>query len=481
MSRFNQTTSPTKTENLAGGEAYTQSRELELLSILLTSFANDQFYRSSDDTFFRLKELISSNNIEFAAKAIVFARTEFGMRSISHVAASEIAKYASGKPWAKRFFDRVIYRPDDMTEIISYHKNVNGKLTNAMKSGFAQAFDKFDAYQLAKYRGEGKGVKLVDVVNMVHPVPVESNAQALDDLVNGKLRSFNTWENELSDAGSSSEKKKNVWVKLISERKIGYFALLRNLRNILDQAPEMIDAACEMITDEKLIKKSLVLPFRYLTALSQLESRNDAMPVIVALNKAVDISCNNVPKFEGSNLVVCDYSGSMGSGYNSYKYKASLFASVFARTNHSDFMIFGDDSEYLSYNPNDSILTMTKQFISNNNHFHSGGNGVYVGHGTNFKSIFEKANKAYDRIIIFSDMQGWIGYHSPQSRFHNYKKSFNVNPKVYSFDLAGYGTLQFPENDVYTLAGFSEKVFDIMKFMDEDKKELIKRINSIEL
>ncbi|MDE1770632.1 MAG: hypothetical protein KGI28_08800, partial [Thaumarchaeota archaeon] len=47
-------------------------------------------------------------------------------------------------------------------------------------------------------------------------------------------------------------------LKLIKERKIGYFALLRNLRNISEQAPEIMNEALEMLVDEKLIKSSLV-------------------------------------------------------------------------------------------------------------------------------------------------------------------------------------------------------------------------------
>ena len=41
--------------------------------------------------------------------------------------------------------------------------------------------------------------------------------------------------------------------------------------------------------------------------------------------------------------------------------------------------------------------------------------------------------------------------------------------KFYSFDLAGYGTLQIPQKDVYCLAGFSDKIFDIMKYYESDK------------
>lgn len=44
---------------------------------------------------------------------------------------------------------------------------------------------------------------------------------------------------------------------------------------------------------------------------------------------------------------------------------------------------------------------------------------------------------------------------------------------MYSIDLAGYGTLQVPEKDVYCLAGFSEKIFDLMKFFEEDKDALL--------
>lgn len=63
--------------------------------------------------------------------------------------------------------EKIVFRPDDMMEIIAYYKAKSGKtLPNAMKKGFALAFDKFDGYQIAKYRGENKAVKLVDVVNL---------------------------------------------------------------------------------------------------------------------------------------------------------------------------------------------------------------------------------------------------------------------------------------------------------------------------
>ena len=468
MSRFNETSQGTKTINLAGGQAFSQSPELELVSILLTSFANDQFYRSADDTFLKLKTLIGQCDKMFVAKAAIYARTQFGMRSISHVVASELARHISGEKWAKDFYNAVVYRPDDITEILSYHKSNNGKLTNAMKKGLAAAFGKFDRYALAKYRGEGKGIKLLDAVNLVHPVPNEKNKEALEALMVGNLKSFDTWESELSKAGQGEGKeelKKEVWIKLIREKKIGYFALLRNLRNILQQAPEILNEALEMLTDEKLIIKSLVLPFRYTTAYEEIMQLSDhgVRSVLVALNKAVDISVANVPKFEGETLVVLDESGSMQGKPSQI---GSLFAAVLCKANNADLMTFANRAMYRNYNPSDSVITITKSIPFN-------------GGGTDFHSIFSTANKKYDRIIILSDMQGWIGYHAPIDEFNEWKRRTGSDPFVYSFDLNSYGSMQFPERNIFCLAGFSEKVFDIMKLLEEDKQALVNKVKEV--
>ena len=79
-------------------------------------------------------------------------------------------------------------------------------------------------------------------------------------------------------------------------------------------------------------------------------------------------------------------------------------------------------------------------------------------------------------------MQSWKQeIYSPSAAFNKYKQLYNSNCKFYSFDLAGYGTLQIPQKDVYCLAGFSDKIFDIMKYYESDKNALINKINTIEL
>ena len=483
MSKFNATMPKQKTltENLAGGQAYSQSSEMALVSLLLTSFVNDQFYRGAQSTLVELKKLSEKvKDKEFVAKSAIYARDKFGMRSVTHALAAELTSQLNGAEWGKDFYNKVIVRVDDMTEILSYYlayktEKDNPKFPNSLKKGFAKAFDKFDGYQLAKYKGENKDVKLVDIVNLVHPVPTQRNKEALELLVKGELKNTETWEAKLSAVGQQADSeeelanlKSNAWSELIETRKIGYFALLRNLRNIITQSPGSVKSACEMLVDEKLIKNSRVLPFRFATAYDEINkvgSSKEVRDVLVAINQALEVSIHNVPKFEGETLVVMDVSGSMMGRASEI---ASLFGAVLAKANNCDVMKFATNADYKSYNPLDSVMSIRNSF-------------KYSGGGTNFKAIFQKANKKYDRVIILSDMQGWVGYTSPSSEFKSYKKKFDANPFVYSWDLAGYGTLQFPENNVFCLAGFSDKVFDIMGLMETDKKALYNEINSIKI
>ena len=469
MAHFNEK-KETGTTNLAGGKAYKESKELQLVSLLLTSFGEDKTYRTTEDTFKRLDSLIADCDKLFCAKAIVYARREFGMRTITHYAASVLAKYIGGEKWAKGFYNSVVYRPDDMTEIVACHLSRKEKLSNAMKKGFADAFGKFSDYQLAKYRSESSSVKLVDLVNLVHPVQTEKNNGAIGKLVNGELKSFDTWEVELSKAGNDVEAKKNVWRNLISENKLGYFALLRNIRNIIQLGDsELKDLALGALVNPDAIHKSLVLPFRFATAYKELSSIDGK--AMSAISRACEIACDNVPKLPGKTLIALDVSGSMSS----VAPIASLFSAVFLKTNDCDLITFAERASYKIVNPDDSLMTIQRGLC-------------FTGGGTNFISIFDTANKKYDRIILLSDMQAWLPRTtwygevvSPSSAYNNYKKKFGVDCKMYSIDLAGYGTLQIPEKDVFCLAGFSEKIFDLMKYLEEDKDTLLNVIRNYTL
>jgi hypothetical protein len=128
-------------------------------------------------------------------------------------------------------------------------------------------------------------------------------------------------------------------------------------------------------------------------------------------------------------------------------------------------MTFDNYARYQNLNPADSILTIAKSI-------------KFTGGGTNLRSIFKVMNKAYKRCIILSDMQNWMGSSTPTAEFKDYKEKYKCNPHIYSFDLNGHGTMQFPESQVCALAGFSDKIFDLMKILEQDKKALVNTIKN---
>lgn len=478
MSKFNlKKQNQEKTINIAGGEAYTMDVNSQLASIILTSFAGDQYYRSGDQTINTIKDLLKKSDIEFICKSTVFARIQIGMRSITHVVASELSSYVSGKQWAKEFYSNIINRPDDISEIIAYHKLQGYKITNAMKKGFAMALNRFSEYQLAKYKMENKSIKLVDILNLIHPKPTNKTSESFKKLTKGELKSFDTWESELVEATQggiedSDMAKSEVWIKLIREKKLGYMALLKNLRNIIELAPLEIDTVCEMLINQESITKSLVLPFRFYTAYTIIENllpTENTKKILIALNKAIELSINNIDNFEGKTLVALDVSGSMNNNNDqkSPHITGALLMSSLNKKNNVDSMLFAETAQYCNIPQQDSLMSVAKLIIR------EGDKG-----GTNFVSIFQCLNKSYDRIIILSDMQGWME-HGVNSAYNQYKIKFSCDPYIYFFDLQGYGTLQLPQNKIFLLAGFSDKILSIIPFLEKGKNGLYNYINSM--
>lgn len=480
------------TVNKEDAPAYSQSAKLELASLVLTSFIEDKFYSKKAEDIQRIQRLASSCGAKFSAKTALLARNKFGMRSASHVLAAEAVHLGKGQQvWPKLFLNDVVRRPDDALEILAYEGSVRGKVPNAMKKGLGLAMGKFDAYQLSKYKGGTRDIKLVDLFNLCHPKPPQGRKELYKSLIDGTIEPPETWEVKLSQAGSDADAKEKVWYDLVSRRKIGYFALLRNLRNILQQAPSVVDEACRMLCEEHLIRKSLVFPYRYLAAYRQLTSEAGSGPILQAIGIACEIALQNIPKFEGQTLSAFDTSGSMDCRVSEKSVMrlvdiGMLFGTALSRSGQGDAMQWADKAQFVNVDPTITALAATQSITTG-----------ACGHGTNMAAIFDlavnKAQVAYDRIVIFSDMQTWrdsdtVSYYgttrTPTQQMRLlYEKHTGKPVKIFTVDLAGYGNMAFPEKNTYCLAGFSDKLFELMKILEEEDgpEGLVRRIDALEL
>ena len=310
MSKFNQAVT-NKTVNKEGHVAYSMQDKPKLVTQVLTSFFNEsKFYGDNSKEMKQLIPSVIKQDPEFVSKLAVFARREFNMRSVSHVLTGFLANVPEGKPYIRQTVEGVTLRGDDATEILSFYLSEFGKpIPNGLRRALKAVFAGFDAYTLAKYKGEGHAVKMRDLLRICRPHPETAQQSVMwKQLLDGTLPTPLTWESELSANGNNKE----TWEKLIDSGKVGYMALLRNLRNIVNAKPDNMQSVLDKIADPEAVRHSKQLPFRFLSAYKNMPAGSGSKP-IDALEDAADASIANLPHLPGKTVIAVDISGSMSS------------------------------------------------------------------------------------------------------------------------------------------------------------------------
>lgn len=475
MSKFN-TTNTIKTANKSGHIAYGMSDKSKLITQVLTSFFNEsKFYGDNSKEMQETIKGVIATDPQFVANLAVFARREFNMRSVSHILVAYLSHEAQGKPYTREAVKGVSLRGDDVTEIMACYLSMFGKpIPNSLKKGINDVLQGFDEYTLAKYKGNGKAVKMRDLLCLCRPTPKNKEQSELwKRLLNDELEIPVTWETELSANGNNAK----TWEKLIDSRKVGYMALLRNLRNILNANPSNIDKVFETLQNPEAVKRSKQLPFRYLSAYKELANIGGSR-VFDVLENAVEASIENVPKLSGTTVIAVDVSGSMSDCVSSKSkvqcYEIAMLLGLIANKicENSIFYTFNTDIKKYAVSHRSGILETT---------LHSrcgGGTNMYLPFA---KIIEDKVNA--DRIIILSDNEcnsggGWLFRKPVQSIANEYRKQTGNDIWVHAIDLQGYGTQQFHGAKTNIIAGWSEKVLDFIKLAEQGEGSLEETIKN---
>jgi 60 kDa SS-A/Ro ribonucleoprotein len=83
-----------------------------------------------------------------------------------------------------------------------------------------------------------------------------------------------------------------------------------------------------------------------------------------------------------------------------------------------------------------------------------------------------------DKVMIFTDCQLWDSNNSGSNmqKLWNVYKVMTPGAKLYLFDLAGYGNtpVRAMQNDVFLIAGWSDKVFDMLEAIEKGESAVQK-------
>lgn len=267
-------------------------------TVMANMLFEDTFYESGVDSATRMADLIKRVSFADAAQIAIDAREKMKLRHAPLFLVREMLRIHKGRPMGD-LIARVIQRPDECGELLAlYWKDkADAPLTAQLKVGLARALKKFNEYQLAKWNKDA-AVKLRDVLFLSHARPKDEAQKAIfDKLAANQLSTPDTWEVALSEGAD----KKATFDRLMSEKKLGALALLRNLRGML-AAGVSEDAIREALGS---MNAERVLPFRFISAAKYAPRLEDA------LEQAMFRCLAEQPKLPGKTALLIDHSGSM--------------------------------------------------------------------------------------------------------------------------------------------------------------------------
>lgn len=424
------------------------------------------------------------------------------MRSASIVGAAEAARVLCDEhryDGVEDMIDGVLKRADEPGEFLAYWRSIAGrsqpKRYRVVQRGVARAVVRlYTERNWLKWDSSKRVLRFADVIELVHPAPVDSRQSdlfkhiidkrhnrpdiripdslemiranalwreeaagalggpksSLNDLVHpDALKSTGlTWEDALSVLGGVVDKRL-LWAALIPN--MGLMAQVRNLRNF-DQAgvsDDKVSHVVRALSSHDAVRGSRMFPFRFLAAYRNAPSLRWSYP----LEKALNFSVDNIPELGGRTLILVDRSGSMQSPMSgrsdlSRADAASVFGAALAlRSKSADLVQFGTGSEKVKFAEGDSVLRVLDRF-------------GWMG-GTQTVGAAKKYFSGHDRVVILTDGQSHDGDPS---------EVIPKNVPLYTWDLAGYGvgaTGGVPNRHVF--GGLADSSFQAIPLLERGR------------
>jgi hypothetical protein len=471
---------PKKTQvfTAGGAKAQTVNAKKQLQRSLMTTLLwENSFYEGGNSVAKRISDIIPNVHPNDVLDLALEAKDFMKLRHAPLYVIRELAKYTQGN-LAKTGFPykwndvnvgtvvevgvaSLIKRPDELAEFLAmYWKDKKQPLSASVKRGLAKAFTKFDEYQLAKWNRDND-IKLRDVLFLSHAKPQDREQELLfKKLVDNTLKTPDTWEVALS----SGANKKETWERLIRENKLGGFALLKNLRNMLSAG-----------VDEKLIRERLekgvgvALPFNFMTAAKYAPRLSKSIEI--AMLKAID----GMDKLPGRTLLVVDTSGSMNYGNVSSKSEVSRLdgaagLALLARNLCEESVVYvtaGSDAsrKHATALVPDHLngLALAEKIHNASHEFGIGGGGIFLVQCMEY--IKTQKHQEFDRVIVFTDEQDCDTKANPAlaPRLGKFNYVVNVSNEKNGISY---------KNGWDHIDGWSERIFDYIRVFETDAENV---------
>jgi len=479
MSKINQRKRKEKirVSSNSGKKAQIQT-ELEELKRLVATYLlfEDKYYKEEKEPIERIIELSQKVNSDDLVKLIEEVRLEYGLRHTPIITLlGAIKDNKKRKEILQKLDPKVLATPKDAMDLVAGYLKFNEKKTipNQLKKYISKSLNRFDEYQLSKYgRNLKQEVSLVDVFNLVHPIPKDQNTQNLwSKLINGELKPAETWEVKIS--ASPKEKRKEVWEELLKNKKLGMLAFIRNIRNM---EKDSVDEQLMINYIKNFNGSTWVFPYQIFKASINTKNKKLKKELLKWLKRSIPQRT-----LKGKTYVILDISGSMGSfnidsnsDYNAMKALSVLVAFILALPKKDIEIFFTSGNDYTVVHATKRVTKRLYKIIEKKEAFKKigelieeereklGWGGIFT-----FQSVewILKNYKKPERIIVISDSQDMD---RKNKGIENLSKKF-PGIKGYLNNIAPYSNVGYTSNSGWhEINTFSTKIIDFIDFIEKN-------------
>ena len=493
------------------GPAYKLTPREALAQLAATGTFNATFYADAREQLTGVLDLSRGVEPEFLAKLAVHAHEAGHMKDMPALLLALLSTLP-GDGFTKAF-PRIVRNGKMLRNFVQImrsgvvgRKSLGTRPKRLVQSWLEQASD-IEIMRAAV----GNAPSLGDVIKMVHPRPGSPGRQALYAYLIGKpydvsalptlAQAFEAFKRDPSlpvpavpfQMLTALELTPAHWVEIAETA--GWQMLRQNLNTFARHGVFEVEGFAEHLAlrlrDPAEVRRARVFPYQLMVSFAATEA---TVPGVVrdALQDAMEVALDNVPRLACKVVICPDVSGSMSSPVTGYRKGATsavrcidvaaLVAAAFLRRNPQTRVLpFEQGVVNIALNARDSVMTNAARLAA------------IGGGGTNCSAplaqlVAERAK--VDLVVFVSDNQSWMDP-SPAGQqgtaaMVEWEKLKRRNPKakLVCIDLQPYATTQAQSReDILNIGGFSDTVFEVIGSMlaGGGGDQWVKTIEAVEL
>jgi len=481
-------------EQYARVRVWTTDKQWELYEALLSAHLYESFYHQPAEQLAVIRKLIRDNDPLFVARLAVYFREQLQLRTLSFVLTAELAEVCKDKALIGMLVGRVIQQASEIPAWLDSYAQTRGSRTGKflrmnpmVRKYLAIHFNGLDAYRFVRLT-KVQQARLRYTLSLVKPKAASKAQQALfRRILQDKLPARNAWQSEyealLQLHFDSRELRQSAlrekWKEGISTFRMGYKTLVEKLPEVLAAgvSGKVLKLAAEYLGNAAAVAGSRLSPQQFLEVYRRLQGMEKGGAALLeeALEQAIRHSADNLAGLDenGRVVIAMDVSPSMrypvkeGSLVERFDIAPMLAMLMAGKGMSVSTGIIGNTWKHTmlsAYRLFDQLDQLRKK---------EGEAGYAINAHLVIRDLLRKG-EVVDKVMIFTDTTLWNhrqfnqGMEADPGRIWRQYRLIAPQAKLYLFDLAGYGKkpLECLEDGVYLMAGWNERVFGVLKALD---------------